>query len=180
MNERDRQDEHDLAAWRRYGPQAAGGVPGECPDELDLAAWLDGRAGPELADRIEAHLADCPACLAAAADLRAILAASPMLAPRQAIERAKALGRARLRRHAGLWARAGRWAAVAATGVLVSYAGLAIGAGASRSRQAVQAAVVGEATLGLENGVHDDGVDGQEIVGESIEDVLLALTEVQP
>lgn len=180
MNERDRQDERDLAAWRWYAPRAGKSGSGECPDELALAAWLDGRARPELADRIEAHLAECPDCLAAAADLRAILAGSPMLAPRQAVERAKALGRTRLRRHAGLWARAGRWAAVAAAAVLVSYAGLAVGEGASRSRQAVQAAVVGEATLGLENGAHDDGLDDENVAGESLEDVLLAIMEVQP
>ena len=34
-----------------------------CPDPVDLAALLDGRLNGDEKEQIEAHLADCPACL---------------------------------------------------------------------------------------------------------------------
>jgi anti-sigma factor RsiW len=167
MDEQDRQNDADRTLWRRAVPSPGAGAS-PCPDELELAAWLDGRADADLAGRIESHLAECTDCLRAAEELRATLAAGPMMPPPQVVERAKRLGRGRWRRPAVLWLRAGRWAAVAAAAVLVGYAGFTAGAATREKRQAAEAAVVREATFGLTNGS-----------GEELGD-LLALTEVQP
>jgi hypothetical protein len=84
------------------------------------------------------------------------------------VERAKGLARRRATRPGRLWLRAGRWAAVAAAAVLVGYAGFTTGAATHEKRQAADAAVVREATFGLQNGSEGELGD------------LLALTEVQP
>jgi len=33
-----------------------------CPDETELAAYIDGRLAPRLRERVEAHLAECEEC----------------------------------------------------------------------------------------------------------------------
>ena len=87
MNGYEPQDDADRLLWRRFARPARAAGAG-CPDELSLAAWLDGQAPPGQAEQIEAHLAGCPACLEAVIELRATLAAGPMLAPPQVVERA--------------------------------------------------------------------------------------------
>jgi len=169
MNEMNRQDEADRLLWQRYVAAAGREGAGACPDAVDVAAWLEGRATPSLAERIEGHLAGCGKCLQAVEDLRAILAAPPVAAPRRVLERAEALARAAARPTV-LWLRVGRWAGMAAAAVLVAYAGFAAGVATREGRQAVQAAVVHEATFGLVDGQDDD------LLG----DELLALMEVQP
>lgn len=76
-------DPTDLKRWRRFvalwndsSSQAAGGGAADCLSEIDLAAWVEGQNGHDDARRelIEAHLAACPACLAAMLEVRQSLA----------------------------------------------------------------------------------------------------------
>ncbi|MBL8674032.1 MAG: hypothetical protein JNL07_04025 [Rhodospirillales bacterium] len=87
----------DRALWARAKnarPPAGAVGPASPPPVFDeeLAAWLDGRASPELAARVEARLAADPALLTASLDMHGALreaAVSP--APARLETRAKAL-----------------------------------------------------------------------------------------
>lgn len=46
-----------------------------CPEAIDLASYLDGRARGSRRDRIESHLAACGDCRRAVIDLRRMLGA---------------------------------------------------------------------------------------------------------
>jgi len=182
MNESERQDAVDRRLWQRLkaGPPAPAGP---CPEGLLLAAWLDGRATAGEARRVEAHLAACPACLAAARDLRRLLDAPPMVAPRAVVDRAKALvgeavgavcaagaGRARAVRLAAGWRGIAQWAATAAAALAVGYLGFRAGQTAYGGADPV-AALVREASFGLADAAGAATLDEQ---------VLLAFVEGEP
>lgn len=57
---------------RRHETKAG---PGRCPEAMDLAAYLDGRAEARRRKGLENHFAYCPSCRRALLDLRRILAA---------------------------------------------------------------------------------------------------------
>jgi anti-sigma factor RsiW len=63
MPERDDGNDDDRSLWRRHA--AGRSAPGACPDDGTLAAFLDGRTPAGERERLEAHLALCPRCLAA-------------------------------------------------------------------------------------------------------------------
>ncbi len=83
---------NEIRLWRRY---ADGLEPsdGTCLPELELAGYLAGRLGDAGQARVEAHLAECPACLEAVLETRALLEtdAAGFIAPAEAVRRAQAL-----------------------------------------------------------------------------------------
>ncbi len=100
-------DLEDRRVWERCSVRP-GPVAPACLDAMSLAAWVDGLAPPADRDRIEAHLAECPSCLAAVRDLRSLLAGSGAATVSiDVVERARALvtpGRRLVdRRSAGRW-----------------------------------------------------------------------------
>ena len=82
-------DEVDL--WRRFQTAGTGRPAGDCPAELELAGYVDGRLSPEQAQSVSAHLAECPDCRQAVEEVRELLAADPVLPPAEIIAQAKAL-----------------------------------------------------------------------------------------
>ena len=105
--------------WRRFA--GLRGPAGPCPDENDLAAYVDGAASMALAERIERHMARCGACLAAVRETRAVLVAPK---PRR------------------IWFAAVRWATAAAAAVLIAVAGFSAGSATCRSQHQTDAALV--------------------------------------
>ena len=140
----------DARLWRRAsaGLEPAGG---ECPDAMVLAAYLDARLDAAEAERFEAHLAACPACLRALREARELLSAGPMVAPPRVVRSAKALvaaRRLRLRRAAG-------WAAAVAASVAIGLSGFVAGSATQRGRQVAEARVLEEASFGLADGTEE-------------------------
>jgi anti-sigma factor RsiW len=81
--------------WERYVAATSGadGAPAT-PDELELAAYLDGRASPEAMARVERWLEHDPTAPATIRELRSLLAreqASPMLVPPAVMQKATTL-----------------------------------------------------------------------------------------
>jgi anti-sigma factor RsiW len=73
MNREDQARIEEGQLWRRY--RSAGPRPSpECPGESELAGFIDGRLPPDRHDTIEAHMADCPECLDALIQMRALQA----------------------------------------------------------------------------------------------------------
>lgn len=68
-----------------------GACPAACPDEQDLAAYLDDRLSPEERTRFKAHLDRCAACREAVAELGALLGVELPDAPEEIKGRAKSL-----------------------------------------------------------------------------------------
>ncbi len=175
MSDAERQDEQDRELWRRASAQPPHpSAPVEpCLDPLDLAAYVDARADQATRDRVEAHLARCQACLEALTDVRNLLDAPAMLAPRRVVEQAKALvapGRLSVsarRRAGGIW-RVAQWAAAAVAAIVVSYAGFQAGQATWREQEASTALVAREASFSLGS---DDWVIGA--------DQLLELAQTQ-
>jgi anti-sigma factor RsiW len=123
---------------------------GPCPEAMLLAAYVDGAASADEVRQVEGHLAACPRCLAAVAEVRDLLAAGPMLTPDRVAARAKALAPAAARAARGSrWRDAARWAAAAAAIAVVGYAGFSAGNATCRSRSDQSAALVSEASFGL-------------------------------
>ena len=147
MDPRDQQDAEDRRLWgaARRGARTAG----PCPDANDLAAWLDGRADQAAAERIESHLAVCPACVQAIGELRQLSQGGAMFVPPQVLARAKALVPARGR--SGVWLRAGRWAAAAAAAAVVSLAGWQAGSATVHARRTVDSQAAAQLSFGLES-----------------------------
>jgi anti-sigma factor RsiW len=92
MAERTEHNPNEIQLWRQY---ADGLEPSNraCPTDLELAGYLDGRLGDAGQSRVEAHLADCPACLEAVLEARALLEADAagFIAPAEAVRRAQSL-----------------------------------------------------------------------------------------
>lgn len=68
-----------------------GACPAACPDEQELAAYLDNRLSPEARARFKAHLDRCPSCREAVAELGALLGVELPDAPEAVKGRAKGL-----------------------------------------------------------------------------------------
>lgn len=72
-------DPHNHQQNNAHEPRRSTSEPGEavrafaavsCPTPLELAAYIDGRADEQLAERIEVHLARCAMCLASVREMR--------------------------------------------------------------------------------------------------------------
>ena len=140
------QQDQGQQLWRRYleravfdpEAQTRRGDAGPSP-EIDanaLAAYLDGTAGEDLAERVEAAMASDPSLLEEVIELRALAGAEPVAPPEALLARAKALAAGGATRTApthgssvvlhGFWRRA-RWAAAAAAIVLACASGYGLG-----------------------------------------------------
>jgi anti-sigma factor RsiW len=121
-----------------------------CPELLDLAAYLDGRAREHEAGAIELHLARCSACLEAVREFRQSRSdgeQSLALVPPRVIEHAMALAPATL---SPQWWVASRRAAAIAASIAICAVGYQIGgAMASTSASASSADDTATAFFGL-------------------------------
>jgi anti-sigma factor RsiW len=70
VSEDDDADDRDL--WSRLPLRSAAAETSTCPDPGTLAALVDGRLTPGEREPLEAHLAGCPHCVRALADVRLI------------------------------------------------------------------------------------------------------------
>jgi len=170
MSNRQQNDPMEQRLWERMSP-ATPAQAGPCPDPLLLAAYVDGTATDAEVQRIDAHLAACPACMAAIGEIRSLLAASPMLAPKPVLEQAKALvPAATVTATHTRWSAIGRWAAAAAAAVIVGYLGFVAGHATWLSREALADTLVCETSFGLADECRQEPPEG---------DFLSALKEVE-
>ncbi len=99
MNLPDDNHAQDRALWRQAreglaAPQAGAPAPAEggtCPDELTLAAYVDGRLGEPDVAPIEAHLSRCHLCAEAVGAAREVASAAPVEVAESVLARAQAL-----------------------------------------------------------------------------------------
>ena len=115
-------DEEDLKQLFKDGISGTSRRGWRCPDDTLLTAYVDGRVDPNARESLEAHLADCDACLGQVSFLThsATLANAEQVPP-QLLVRARDLVSERRRKPARL---AWRWAAIAAAAacVLITFA----------------------------------------------------------
>ncbi|MHC4446937.1 MAG: anti-sigma factor family protein [Planctomycetota bacterium] len=129
MTEPQENNPSDEQLWGRvaHGPPDS---PTACPSPLELAAFIDGRASEAQRQALESHLADCPACLEAVAEIRSVQTEagdSSVLVPATLLESAKGLVTERKRTRRSLvladWRLIGRWSAAAAASIVMGLAG---------------------------------------------------------
>ncbi len=140
MTDPELDDGRDL--WRRWGGARSRPGPGECPDAMLLAAWLDGRCDSSESERVEAHLAVCEACLAAVVELRTPLDEAATPVSLRMVERAAGL--------VPRWRAATLLRLTAAAAVVVAACGAGFLAGDSAARKRWQAETTLAAELTLE------------------------------
>ena len=133
-------NQEEARLWReliRRGGQAE--QAGGCPEALTVAGYLDGRLGPQEMEAFEAHLARCPRCAAEVQELRELGVQAALVAPAEAIGRARALvaKAPRRRERAVVWRIALRWSAAAVLALSASYLGLGAGRRTAQDQQAV-------------------------------------------
>ena len=119
MDEQHSQSDQQL--WQRAaGPQCALSVA--CPDQLELASYLDGQLSDPQFELFESHLADCSECRQAVADARLIAAeaaVSTLPVPQGVIRSAQALVRQTVQPATSLNWRMTRWPVAAAASIAI-------------------------------------------------------------
>ncbi len=145
----------DEQLWGRVAQGPPQG-PTACPSLLELAAFIDGRASEAERQALESHLADCPACLEAVAEIRSVQADagdSSALVPATLLESAKGLvaERMRTRRSWALadWRLVGRWSAAAAASIVMGLAGYHTGVKTLMIRQDWTGQLASEMSFGV-------------------------------
>ncbi len=145
----------DEQLWGRVAQGPPQG-PTACPSLLELAAFIDGRASEAERQALESHLADCPACLEAVAEIRSVqtdAGDSSALVPAALLESAKGLvtERKRTRRSWALadWRLVGRWSAAAAASIVMGLAGYHAGVKTLMIRQDWTGQLASEMSFGV-------------------------------
>jgi hypothetical protein len=152
MNEQDRREQRDAELWRRLRDEARAGVDGgseEAPDEMTLAAYLDGTLDERAREPIEAWLAAAPEALDLLLAAREALAEPGAAAPEALVRRASALvpdppGRGLAAWFGGLFAPAGGlaqplgWSGAAVGVVLACLVGFQLGQAGYLSAQSLE------------------------------------------
>ena len=161
--------------WARArGAMGSRTGPGEAPDALTLAAYLDGTLDPEARDRVEAWMAGSSDALDLVIAAREALAAAPAPAPLSLLERARGLVRDqgsvqdRRRDGGGLAARLAAWlvpeagflrpamwAAAASLFLLVSVSGFELGRLGAVQMVAVQIVPADDLGFDLDDSAED-------------------------
>ncbi|MEW6356152.1 MAG: zf-HC2 domain-containing protein [Planctomycetota bacterium] len=152
-----------VARFHRDRPAEPG-----CPTLTDLAAYMDGHTDEAETERIEAHLADCPECRKVVIEIRDLLAAPAMVAPKAVLDRAKALAPLRERR----WLAVARWTAAVAASILIGLAGLLAGSSVYQNRRQAEERLTSAITFDL---VALDA--GQDVTGDNVFEILAAQDE---
>jgi hypothetical protein len=163
MTERDRRAERDAELWRRLreearAPAPAEGLAADAPDEMALAAYLDGTLDPPAREALEARLAAAPEALDLLLAARAALAEPDAAAPESLVRRASALvadppGRSLAARLRGLFAPLRQplgWSAAAAGVLVACVVGFQLGQIGYASSDGPDRLEVAEAVFGLE------------------------------
>jgi anti-sigma factor RsiW len=159
MNNHEQHDPMEQRLWERMN-RARPAEAGPCPDPRLLAAYIDGTATDAEVQRIDGHLAACPACLATVGEIRSLLAAPPMPAPKAVLDRAKALvPAAHVAAAPARWSAIGRWAAAAAAAVIVGYLGFVAGHATWLGREALADTLVCETSFGLADDCRQESLE---------------------
>jgi anti-sigma factor RsiW len=167
MTSHERNIPNDRRLWRRYA-DAMAAERGELISELDLAAYVDGRATDQQRDEIEAYLAahleafDAvrDARAAASRDEPATFVAPTVLAAAKGLVHAGERSPARRERFVFDWRLVGRWTAAAAASVIVCLFGYQAGFNAGPAEPTGEAALVDAMTFGaLGNGESAADID---------------------
>lgn len=148
MTDNETNSPDELSLWRRHKADHPGDESVPAPDAMDVAAWLDDRATPEVRHRVEHALAHDPALLEEVLSVRAELSAPSMVVPDHVIERARqAVPRSAdqdlerlLARRANPMVTALRWAVAAGVLIMTCSLGYALGSGAAHFDEADQLA----------------------------------------
>jgi anti-sigma factor RsiW len=144
---------------RREGPAAQAG---DCPEALTVAAYLDGRLGLPEQEAVEQHLSRCPRCVAEVRECRELGAQVAMVAPAEAVRRARSLAVKRPRRRAPavVWRVALRWSAAAVLALSASYLGLGAGRRTAQDQWATASALGRAAGAGTAEAATDSEPSG--------------------
>lgn len=144
----------DRAIWRGHRAARGSAAPSPCPDEQDLAAFLDGRAETQ-AERIEAHLVDCARCLEAVLEARQAEGEPLPMLPEPLRQRLQAIVARETTRRRPLGAVAG-WAALAAALLLAGSTGFVLGMRTFADRRDAAQRMSAELSFGLALGAEVD------------------------
>ncbi|MEX0774905.1 MAG: hypothetical protein WD042_04220 [Phycisphaeraceae bacterium] len=168
MNMRDFQPE-DQQLWRRVSPTAPGSPQAYVPiDASDLAAYVDGKAGTDLAERIEQRLRHDPQLLDEVTALRQVALEPVVQAPAESIRRAVALVKAQAAPADDVMGRLGselgtalrwwlgvRWTAAATLVIVACLGGYAFGQSTMAELRQSEGRSIGSELLDLDNGSGD-------------------------
>ena len=157
----------DAGLWRQArAGWAAAQAAQEPPDEVSLAAYLDGALEPTAEARVEAWLARSPEALDLVLAARQAMAEPSGPAPEAVVRRAEALVPGRPARPASSWldwlfepfaplARPAAWAGVAAAVLITAVSGFELGRTGIQHMAALDAAVAGDVRLVLGHSAED-------------------------
>ncbi len=156
---RDSQFSDEQLLWKRYA-EALSQRPADCPSVLELAGWIDGRAGSEA---VETHLAECAVCRELVRLARADVAGR-IGAPAGVVAAAKTLvaaGSSPAGTERGLrladWLRAGGWGLAAAASIAICFVGYQVGSGRTLDTVTTDDVLLREMSFGLLDG-GDEGL----------------------
>jgi hypothetical protein len=169
VNDRHAIDPQELALWQCA--RAAPSPSGACPPQEELAAWIDGRLPAARRELLEGHLAACPECLEAVADIRVILAGPMELPPPAVVESALALVSPPKALRLPDWRSAGGWALRLAASIAVCVTAWRAGSIAFASGDAPAETLESEISFGMFDGHPQEW---------AIEALGVAIEEVRP
>ena len=155
-------DEQHSQADQQLWQRAAGSgcaLSVACPDQLELASYLDGQLSDPQIESFEAHLADCRECRQAVADARLIAAqaaVSTSAAPQRVIESAQALVRQRVQPSARLNWRITRWSVAVAASIAICVWGYRAGMAYTASTDILPERLAWEMSFGVFDSSDDD------------------------
>jgi len=130
-----------------------------CPDQLELAVYLDGQLSDPQVESLEGHLADCRECRQAVADARLIVAEaadSTSAVPQHVIRSARSLVRERVQLSTSLNWRLTRWPIAAAASIVICFWGYRAGMAYTDSTDILPDRLAAEMTFGVFDPSEDD------------------------
>ncbi len=148
-------DEQHSQADKRMWQHAAGtgrALSLACPDQLELASYLDGQLSDPQVESIEAHLADCRECREAVADARLIAAeaaVSTSVVPQRVIRSAQALVRQQVQPSTSLNWRVARWPVAVAASIAICVWGYRAGMASTTSTDILPERLASEMSFGV-------------------------------
>ena len=156
MNEQHSQADQQL--WQRAAG-SGGALSVACPDQLELASYLDGQlSGPQF-ELFEAHLADCRECRQAVADARLIAveaADSTSAVPQRVIRSAQALVREPVQPSTSRNWRMARWPVAAAASIAICVWGYRAGMASTAPTDILPERLAAEMSFGVFDSSDDD------------------------
>lgn len=155
-------DEQHSQADQQLWQRAAGSgraLSAACPDQLELASYLDGQLSDPQIESFEAHLADCRECRQAVADARLIAAeaaVSTSAAPQRVIRSAQALMPQQVRPSTSLNWRMTRWPVAVAASIAICVWGYRAGMASTASTDILPDRLASEMSFGVFDSSDED------------------------